>query len=103
MNEEQLIEVSILERTYKVKCGPNETQELHESARYVDQYIRQLQQSRHTVSLDRLAIITALNISHELILLKKQKNHYIELMNQRINDLQQKIENFVHITEENIV
>ena len=31
MTDEKLIEVSILDRTYKVKCGTNETQELHES------------------------------------------------------------------------
>ena len=98
--DNNLIAVKILDRNYKVKCPPEKTHELQESASYVDDQMRKMLQSSSIHSTDRVAIITALNICHELMQLKKQKNNYIEVMNQRIQDLQRRIENFLASTEE---
>lgn len=102
MNDEEnnIIAVKILGRSYKVKCPPDQTHELQESASYVNDQMKKIQKLTNTNSTDRVAIVTALNICHELIQLKKQKNNYIDVMNQRIQDLQRRIENFLASTEE---
>lgn len=98
--KDNTLSVTILGRSYKIKCPPNQAQELQESAHYVDEQMRKVQQASNINSTDRVAVVTALNICHELIQLKKQKNNYIEIMNQRIQDLQHRIENFLATSEE---
>jgi len=98
--KDNTLSVTILDRSYKIKCPPNQAQELQESAHYVDEQMRKVQQASNINSTDRVAIVTALNICHELIQLQKQKNNYIDIMNQRIQDLQHRIENFLATSEE---
>ena len=73
--EDHLVAVKILDRDYKVKCPADKTQALQESALYVDEQMRKMLQSTTVHSTDRVAIITALNLCHELMQLKKQKNN----------------------------
>ncbi len=44
------------------------------------------------LSIDRVAIITALNIVHQLLSLEQQKNQQMEILNRRLANLQTKIE-----------
>lgn len=84
--------IHIMGKTYSVKCPLEKISELRESAQYLEEKMRQLGQSSKMMSLDRLAVIAALNITHELLLQKKQTSTYIEVMNQHICDLQHKVE-----------
>lgn len=85
------VSLSILGKLYKVKCPTEKISELRESAQYLEDKMRKLSQSSKIANGDRLAVITALNITHELLTQKMQATNYIEAMNQRIYDLQQKI------------
>lgn len=99
-DDQHLISVKILDRSYQIKCPPDQTQALQESAIYIDQQMRKFRQNTQINNTERVAIITALNICHELMQLRKQKNNYIDVMNQRIQDLQHRIENFLAASEE---
>lgn len=92
MSDNHIIEVEILNRSYKVKCPPSQIQELKLAAQYVDQQMRKIRQASSTSSPDRVAVVCALNICYELMELKQQKNQYIDVMNQRIQALQERIE-----------
>lgn len=98
--EQNVISVKILDRSYKIKCPPEQTQALQEAANYVDEQMRKVRQTVNINSTEHITIVTALNICHELMHLRKQKNNYIEVMNQRIQDLQRRIENFLETNEE---
>lgn len=101
MNDnENIISIKIMDRTYKIKCPSSEAQELQEAAHQVDEQMRKIRQSGSANSTDRIAVVTALNICHELIALKKQKNTYIDMMNQRIQDLQNRIQKFLAVDEQ---
>jgi cell division protein ZapA len=94
------VSINILGKLYKVKCPPEKILELRESAQYLESKMRELNQSNKILNADRLATIAALNLAHELLLQKKQANHYIEAMSHHIHELQNKIE--VHLyAEEN--
>jgi len=45
------------------------------------------------LNLDRVAIITALNVVHQLLTLEQQKNQHAHAINQRLMALQAKVEN----------
>jgi len=86
------ITVKLLDRDFKVKCPPDRITDLQESAAYLDTKMKEVANSGKILSLDRIAAIAALNITHELSLEKKQKSQCIETINDRISSLQGKIE-----------
>lgn len=92
MSEANSISVKIMGQEYKVKCPPEKIAELQESAVHIDKMMQEIRDNSNVIGLDRVAVIAALNVTHEMLILKKQKNAYIELLSKRIQDLQQKIE-----------
>ena len=93
MNHEDndVISIKILDRTYKIKCTPSEAHDLQNSARYLDEQMRKVRQGGMVTNTDRVAVVTALNICHELLELRKKQNQNIELVNQRIHDLHDRV------------
>lgn len=73
MSEEQAIPVTIkiLDKEYKLACKPDEEEGLVMSAQYLDAKLREMRQRTSGLNSDRLAIVTALNITHELIQLRR--------------------------------
>ena len=47
-NAEHVIAISIMDRTYQIKCPQEEAAQLQESARYLDQQMRKIHQSAQT-------------------------------------------------------
>jgi cell division protein ZapA len=86
------VSLNILGKLYKVKCPQDKIAELREAGQYLEAKMRETGQGGKTASADRLAVITALNITYELLTQKRQANTYIDMMNQQIRALQIKIE-----------
>ena len=63
----QTVRVHILDKDYQVACPAGERDALVESARYLDQQMRTIRQSGKVIGLERIAVMAALNIAHELI------------------------------------
>ncbi len=72
MNDNHLVTVNIFDRDYKIKCHPEEAHQLEEAAKILDGQMRKTQQGAVTINVERLAVVTALNMSHELARLKIQ-------------------------------
>jgi cell division protein ZapA len=64
------VTVRILEKEFCVACPADERDSLLASARYLDGKMREIRDSRKVVGMDRIAVICALNLAHELL----QKN-----------------------------
>ncbi len=89
---ENIIAVTILDRVYKIKCPAEQAHDLQDAAKHVDDQMRKLRNTGNISNADRIAVVTALNICHDLMQLRKQKNQYIDLMSERIKQLHGKIE-----------
>jgi cell division protein ZapA len=61
------VRVMILDREFHVGCAPEERTALLDAARYLDARLREMRDAARGIGLDRLAILAALNISHELL------------------------------------
>ena len=60
------VNVTIMEREYRVQCAPDELDALQAAARYLDERMRQYQTAvGEGVGQDRLAIMVALNIVND--------------------------------------
>ena len=62
------LDVSLRGREYRVSCAPDERDALREAVAYVDAKMTEL--ASKGGSNERLAVMTALNIAHELLLMK---------------------------------
>lgn len=100
MSDDNIVSIKVLDRSYGVKCPASEEQQLQEAARYLEEQTHLVRQSGTITSVDRVLAVTALNLAHELLLLKKQKNQYVDEVRDRVQGLQSKIENFLSTDEE---
>jgi cell division protein ZapA len=90
------ITVRIMDRNFSIKCPAEEISDLYEAATYLNNKIQESIKAQkiynnEIISIDRL-IITALNISHELLKQKKQNLSHIEDINKNIASLENKID-----------
>lgn len=61
------VTVQILEKEYRISCAPEERPGLLESARILDERMRQVRQSGRVSGADRVAVMAALNLIYELM------------------------------------
>ena len=61
------VSVRILEKEYKVSCPASERTDLLDSAEVLDKKMREIRESGKVVGLDRIAVMAALNMAHELL------------------------------------
>ena len=63
--------VQILEREFLVACTPEERPGLAAAASLVDAKMREVRNNARTATLDRIAVMAALNLAHELLELRR--------------------------------
>jgi len=59
--------VKILDKEYQVACPREERQALVESAQLLDERMKAIRSSGAVIGLERIAVMAALNLSHELL------------------------------------
>lgn len=67
MSQARTVTVRILDKDYPVACPPDQEQALLQAARHLDQQMRSIRDSGKVIGLERIAVMAALNISHELL------------------------------------
>ena len=90
-DENNSVRVRLLDRELKVKCPPHKTAELKESASYLNDKMKEIAKEG-AVGMDKISMMAALNISYELLELKRQKNQYLDNMQIRIHTIKSKID-----------
>ncbi len=61
------IKVQILGKEYPVACPADEQHELLLAARYLDEKMREIRDIGRIIGTERIAVMAALNIAHELL------------------------------------
>jgi cell division protein ZapA len=67
MSEKETVAVTILDKEYLVASPEEEKGELEQSARYLDEKMREIRGSGRVFGTERIAVMAALNITHELL------------------------------------
>jgi cell division protein ZapA len=62
-----MVDVTIFGRQYKVACNDDERAELAEAVTYLDQKMREIRDRGKVAGVDRIAVMAALNIAHDLL------------------------------------
>ncbi len=84
--------IEILGKHYPIRCLESEVASLQQAAVYLNEKMHEVRDSGKVINLERIAIITALNMAYECLQMDKQKNHQLLKMNQRLALLYDKLE-----------
>ncbi len=70
-SQAESVTIEILDKQYTVTCPPEEKQDLLESARILNERLREARGGGKVLGTERMAVMTALNVIHEYTLLQK--------------------------------
>jgi cell division protein ZapA len=70
----EAITIDVLDKQYTVTCPPEEKQDLLESARILNDRLKEVRGGGKVLGTERMAVMTALNVIHEYTLLQKAQS-----------------------------
>jgi cell division protein ZapA len=87
--------VKLLDKEYAVACPPDAREALLDSARLLDSKMREIRDSGKIIGTERIAVMAALNLAHELLLqrdMQSGKTGISDDIRYRLRMLQERIE-----------
>lgn len=91
------ITIHILDKEYLIACSEDERHDLQRSADFLDKKMREIRDTGKIIGSDRIAVMAALNISHELL---SNENKQDSSINTRIRSIQEKIDEALYRTQQ---
>lgn len=82
------VEIYLLGKSYTFRCGKDEAPSLERSAQYLDSALTGVRQHAKTISNEKVALMAALNITHELqheIEMRRHLEQEVERLNAKID------------------
>jgi len=92
VSEATPVAVSILDREFLIGCTPEERPGLLAAASYLDGKMREMRGASRTQSLDRIAVLAALNMAHELLLARSDTESRSNVVAQHLQALRAKLD-----------
>jgi cell division protein ZapA len=86
------LDVNILDREFRVACPEDERAELQDAVTYLDKKMREIRDAGKIASVERIAIMAALNIAHELLTTRVGGGFDLADLKRRIQSMQATID-----------
>ena len=93
------ITIHILDKEYMISCSEEERHDLQRSADYLDKKMREIRDSGKIIGSDCIAVMAALNISHELLTQDGSSENTVSpntSIGTRIRSIQEKIDDALY-------
>ena len=81
------VAVTILDREYRVACEPEERASLVAAAVLVDTRMREIRNNARTATMDRIAVMAALNIAHDFLQTSQQASQQVSTLGSEIDSV----------------
>ena len=95
MSSSEAVSVRILDREYTVGVEPDERDSLIAAARLLEQRMRDVRGANRMAAIDRVAVLAALNLAHELQQLLDENRRRERELARTLDTLQRKLDLFV--------
>ncbi len=86
------VSVIILDKEYHVACQPGEEEALMAAAMHLNERMQEVRRSGKIIGTERIAVMVALNMSHELLEAKAQEAGPDAGLEYRMKNLQDQVE-----------
>ncbi len=90
MSKAEPLTVKIMEKEYRIACPEDEKNNLKASAELLNEKLDEIKQAGSVIGTERIAIMAALNMSHEILHSQSLVTEHSDL-NQRIDELSERI------------
>jgi cell division protein ZapA len=86
------VSVRIMEKEYVVACPYDERSALLDAAEFLNARMKEIRESGKVVGLDRIAVMAALNLAHELLKGKDRESKLDSGVGHRVRALRERVE-----------
>jgi cell division protein ZapA len=86
------VEVTLLGRTYRVACTDGEREALMQAVAYLDGKMSEIRKAGKVMGAERIAVMAALNVAHELLSVKLGAGFDVGLAKRRILALETQLD-----------
>ena len=91
----EAVSVRLLDREYTVGVDADERDSLHAAARMLDAKMREIRGSNRMAAVDRVAVLAALNLAHELQLMRDELAQRQQRFQSTLDDLNRRIDSAI--------
>ncbi|WP_103074961.1 cell division protein ZapA [Lysobacter silvestris] len=88
-----------MDRDYSVGCSPEERDDLVAAARMLDQRMRDIRGNNRMAAIERIAVLAALNLAHELQQTRHQGGALGDEFDRTLGDLERKLGTLAELPE----
>ena len=92
MSASEPVSIRLLDREYTVGCEPSERDSLLLAAKLLDSKLREIRGGNRMAALDRVAVLAALNLAHELQQLRGENETRDRELTRTLGDLHRKLD-----------
>jgi cell division protein ZapA len=93
MAEESVtVNVKLLDREFLVGCKPDEREGLLAAVEHLNRKMREIRHAARSPGYDRIAVLAALDITHDLLMLQRSQNQLSSTAGEQIAMLRRKLE-----------
>ena len=86
------VEVQLLGRTYRVACEDDKRDELMEAVAYLDGKMNEIRRAGKVMGAERIAVMAALNLAHELMNVRLGGNFDLGQAKRRLSALETQLD-----------
>ena len=86
------LDVTIMGREFRIACPEDEQKSLLVSVDYLDKKMREIRDTGKVIGIERIAIMAALNITHDLLSSRVPSDFDVGEFKRRIDAMQEQIE-----------
>lgn len=92
MSANEPVSVHLLDREYTVGVEPDERSSLMAAAKLLDSKMREVRGSNRMAAVDRVAVLAALNLAHELQQLRDERHSRERELSRALDELHRKLD-----------
>ena len=86
------VTLSILDKEYRISCANGKKESLQASAHLLNTYIQKIRDGGKAIGTDRVVVMAALNLTHDLLMRRNEQEHSTNNLNTRICNLRSRID-----------
>lgn len=91
MNKETVLNVTVMGREFRIHCSAEEREDLLLAVSYLNRKMQEIKSARKIVGTEQIAIVAAINITHELLNSRSQYGFDMQEFKRRIELLESRL------------
>ncbi len=86
------VTLRLADREFLIACPPEEREDLQDAAVYLDRKMRDLRANAKTSGFERLAVLAAVSVAHELITLRRAQTSERQQLDDGLGGLRRRVQ-----------